>query len=515
MDAADPAWRATQIRLRMMARVGASNLVGAVLVFAYFTVLPSGPDDTGLQLSDDDVLSAWIFAAVMAFAMPTGFAVGSRQFQPVERWLAERRPPAPRDRSVALSQPARQAALSFALWMVGAAAFTALNIVFDNPPRVVLRVLVGTMLGGLTTSAACFLLVERYLRPVFALALEGEAPSNPSTVGVRPRLLLSWALGSGVPLLGILTVPLAPGVDRSDLVAPMMFLAAIGLVAGGVLLTIAAKSVAEPVESVREAMVSVQQGDLDARLPVDDGGEIGLLQAGFNRMASGLREREELRDLFGRHVGAEVARQAVERAAGLGGEQRDVSVLFVDLVGSTALAQRLTPTEVVELLNDFFAAVVATTSAEGGWVNKFEGDGALCVFGAPAEQPDHAARALRAARALATALSEGELDAGIGVSSGTVVAGNVGAEQRYEYTVIGDPVNEAARLTETAKAHPARALASETAVRAVGLEATHWARVGAVELRGRASLTVAYAPAQSGDEASALQARATPSSSTS
>jgi adenylate cyclase len=189
-------------------------------------------------------------------------------------------------------------------------------------------------------------------------------------------------------------------------------------------------------------------------------------------------------------------------------------VLFVDLVGSTAIAQNRPPNEVVALLNDFFGTVVRTVAAEGGWVNKFEGDGALCVFGAPADQPDHATRALRAARTLGTALGAG-LPAGIGVSSGPVVAGNVGAEQRYEYTVIGDPVNEAARLTETAKQHPGRVLASESAVGAAGDEAAHWRKIGTYELRGRSTPTVAYAPIQTGAEASALRTRSTPSSSTS
>jgi adenylate cyclase len=269
---------------------------------------------------------------------------------------------------------------------------------------------------------------------------------------------------------------------------------------------------------VRSGLERVQAGDLDTTVPVDDGGEIGMLQAGFNRMASGLREREQLRDLFGRHVGEEVARQAVEQSAGLGGEQRAASVLFVDLVGSTAIAQEQAPDDVVSMLNEFFGQVVRTVAAEGGWVNKFEGDGALCVFGAPADQPDHAARALRAARTLGVAQRD-HLPAGIGVTSGTVVAGNVGAEQRYEYTVIGDPVNEAARLTEEAKHHAGHVLASKSTVMSAGAEGSNWTEIGTFPLRGRSEPTVAFAPvdavAQSGADSSALQARSTPSSSTS
>jgi adenylate cyclase len=169
-------------------------------------------------------------------------------------------------------------------------------------------------------------------------------------------------------------------------------------------------------------------------------------------------------------------------------------------VGSSRLAQSRSAEEVVTLLNTFFAAVVERVDEEGGWVNKFEGDGALCVFGAPAAQPDHATRALRAARTLrrdllALALQHPELEAGIGVSAGAVAAGNVGAAQRFEYTVIGDPVNEAARLTEQAKTRPGGVLASEEAVaRATADERARWAVADEIELRGRAHPTLAYEP---------------------
>jgi adenylate cyclase len=276
-------------------------------------------------------------------------------------------------------------------------------------------------------------------------------------------------------------------------------LACIGLAAGSIATALVARSVAEPIEEVRRAVGRVHDGDLGAHVGVDDGGEVGMLQSGVNRMVDGLRERERLRDLFGRHVGVEVARQALEQATGLGGEQREVSVVFVDLVGSSALAEVLAPADLVDALNAFFAAVVAAMAAEGGWVNKFEGDGALCVFGAPATQPDHASRALRASRDLMSqvrslAVAHPGLDAGIGVSSGPVVAGNVGTEQRYEYTVIGRPVNEAARLTELAKRREGRVLAGEGALSRAGDESTHWVSLGTVALRGHASAVSIFEP---------------------
>jgi adenylate cyclase len=155
------------------------------------------------------------------------------------------------------------------------------------------------------------------------------------------------------------------------------------------------------------------------------------------------------------------------------------------------------PAEVVSLLNAFFAIVVDVVGLHRGWVNKFEGDGALCVFGVPIEDADAATHALAAARELRDRLQLelGEIRAGIGVSAGRVVAGNIGAARRFEYTVIGDPVNEAFRLTELAKLRPERALASEAALaRAEPAEAKSWLQSDEVTLRGRREATAISAP---------------------
>jgi adenylate cyclase len=271
-----------------------------------------------------------------------------------------------------------------------------------------------------------------------------------------------------------------------------LFLAGLTVVVGLFAMVMAARSVADPIAALRAALARVEAGDFSARVEVDDSSEVGLLEAGFNRMAAGLAEREALRDLFGRHVGRDVARSALEGTAALGGEERHVAVLFVDLIGSTSLAAARPPSEVVGLLNRFFRIVVDVVESRGGLVNKFEGDAALCVFGAPMRRPCPEADALAAARHMSARLGTElpEADVGIGVSAGSVVAGNVGAEQRFEYTVIGDPVNEAARLCELAKSRPERVLASEAAVAGADAEeAGHWELGDAVTLRGRSSET--------------------------
>jgi adenylate cyclase len=283
----------------------------------------------------------------------------------------------------------------------------------------------------------------------------------------------------------------------TSLAVTMITLGGVALVVGLWTTVLGARSIADPVHSVQAGMARVRDGDLDVTVPVYDGSELGLLQDGFNQMVEGLRERERIRDLFGRHVGADVAAGALEGQPSLGGDLRSVAVLFVDIVGSTRLAVELSPTEVVDLLNRFFAVVVETVDAHHGWINKFEGDAALAVFGAFGDRSDPAGHALATARHLDERLAAAvpELRAGIGVAAGDAVAGNIGAEHRFEYTVIGDPVNAASRLSELAKGRDDPVLASGEAVAAAGAdEARRWVPVDETVLRGRTTATVLCAP---------------------
>jgi adenylate cyclase len=385
-------------------------------------------------------------------------------------------------------------------WAVSAVAFGILNAALHGIGFAC--VLVATVwLGGETTCALAYLYFERALRPVTALALAARLPEQPVGPGVRGRLLVAWSLGTGVPILGVIVVGvvgLTKDVDAQYVAGAAIFLGAVAMAVGLLATTVAARAIADPVTSVRSALDRVAGGDLAAQVAIDDSSEVGLLQAGFNRMAEGLREREHIRDMFGRQVGHDVARAALDQGARLGGEEREIGAVFVDLAGSPTMALEMPPTEVVRLLNRFFRVVVDVVETAGGLVNKFEGDAALCVFGAPAASPDPAGDALRVARTLAERLEREvpEVGFGIGVSAGRAVAGNVGAEQRFEYTVIGDPVNEAARLCDLAKERQECAVASEAALaRAGDEEAAAWEVTDRTVLRGRLEATGVAIPA--------------------
>jgi adenylate cyclase len=255
------------------------------------------------------------------------------------------------------------------------------------------------------------------------------------------------------------------------------------------------RSISDPLREVVAAMAQVELGRLGEELDVYERSEMGRLQSGFNRMVAGLRERDRLRDLFGRHVGPEVVRRAIEENESLSGDERDVAILFIDLVDSTQLAATREPHEVAKVLNDFFRIVVAAVDERQGLINKFQGDAALAVFGAPLSIDDPASAALSTARGLAADLRRLPVDFGIGVSAGPVFAGNIGAENRYEYTVVGDAVNEAARLADRAKDFDGRVLCSAAAIeRADDAEQRSWAVQGSEMLRGRSRLTQISAP---------------------
>jgi adenylate cyclase len=475
-----------QVRAAVRNRLLLANVAGGSVVLAY------GQIAVGRSLAPEVGLLVTFAAFVGTFAVSAMLANvwAYMGFSRSVAWVYEGREPTDRERADALRLPWQSALRPLLFWIVGAALYAALAPTLGGAPALsVMKVVNGIVLGGLVTSTLGFLLIERSFSRLFALALAGEPPPRPATLGVRMRLMLAWAAGSSVPLLAIALDAMVPSDQRMPRAA-VIVLAFAGLGAGFLATFAVARSLADPLDGVRDAMGRVRDGDLGAQLDVDDGGEIGQLQAGFNNMVDGLRQRERVQDLFHRHVGRDVAVQALERGSGLGGEQRDASIVFVDLVGSTAMAEVLPPNEVVSTLNDFFDVVVRVVDGQGGWVNKFEGDGAMCVFGVPSTQPDHAARALVAARRLHEAIARladrhPGLAAGIGVSSGSVVAGNVGTEARYEYTVIGPAVNEAARLTDVAKGRAVKALASEETVQRAGREGERWRDVGTVALRGR------------------------------
>jgi adenylate cyclase len=494
---ADQSTHRLRVRIQLLLTVLliGTNLAGAGIVFVLSTLVipsPAPDDDTLLALK----IAVPVYVGVAIFVGASwGTAGGLR----AHRWVFEGRTPSDEERLRALGVPWFLTRIQAGLWLCATALFTMLAVLLQPERALTTALTVG--IASLVVGAIAYLFSEFALRPVAARALSGEERLHVRGLGVRRRVILFWGLGTGAPVAGLVIVAILAltlgDVSLTKLAIVVLVLGGVVLCFGMLVTWLNARAVVAPIIAVRNAMQEVEEGNLDVEVQVYDGTELGQLQAGFNEMVRGLRDREHLRDLFGRHVGKDVAEAAALGNVELGGETRVVSVLFVDIVGSTTLAAERDPAEVVGLLNRFFGVVVEEVDAHSGLVNKFIGDAALAIFGAPVELEDHATQALVSARSMARRLAEEvpELEAGIGVATGEAVAGNVGDETRFEYTVIGDAVNAAARLTELAKDVDCRLLATWDSVEAAGdEEAEHWERHDTVTLRGRSTETVLAAP---------------------
>ena len=498
-DPDEPGERVAQrVRRLTVIAILISNAVGAFVVAVYaVTALPKPELDE--SMSEIWLANLALGAIYVPFAMVVGVQWGRARVEkgPVgtAAWISSPEPPTEAQAAQVLRAPLRLVVVQGTLWIVAALLFMILNWTFD--PLLALGTGLTVLLGGVTTSTAAYVLGELALRPILAraLAARGADTDRRGVPGVATRWLLTWLLGTGVPVFGLMLVGFAAltpiDIDENALALTIIALTSIVLIFGAVVTVLAAYQTVHPIASIRQGLSRVQAGDMDAHVPVWDSTELGAVQSGFNDMVDGLREREKIRDLFGRQGGEDVAAQALATGVDFGGELRAVGVLFVDLVGSTALATRETPQTVVALLNRFLAVVVEVVEDCGGFINKFEGDAALAVFGAPTKIDNASGRALRAAREMSARLADEvpELTAVVGVAFGEAVAGHIGAERRYEYTVIGDPVNEAARLCDLAKTHDG-VLGSWTAVEAADEdERARWIRDGQTVLRGRSQAT--------------------------
>jgi class 3 adenylate cyclase len=270
-----------------------------------------------------------------------------------------------------------------------------------------------------------------------------------------------------------------------------------GMLAGALLAValavIVARRLTRPVVALTGAAARVASGDLSPSVPVRSRDEVGQLTHAFNAMVEGLRQREVIRNAFGRYVSPEVAQAVLASPEGLrlGGRKREVTVLMSDLRGYTRFAEHGDPAGVMEVLNDYLGRMADIVTAHGGTVNEFIGDAVFAIFGAPIEHADHAERAAATALAMLRAMDElneanvargrPRFEMGVGINTGEAVVGNIGSEQRTKYAVVGAAVNLAARVESCTVG--GQVLISESTVRYLGALADVAAPIHA-ELKG-------------------------------
>jgi len=458
------------IRRRLVRLVVLGNLGGAVLTFVYFREV-----DPILGGVAPGAAELAFFAFGFALLAVAGRIASARWMRPVRQ--AEARPPAGATSSLArrraLLMPEFMALVTFTGWAAAGLLWGVLwpllagRFVLEPALRQMFGI---TFVSGIFVAACMFFGVERIWRsnlPRLFPAGDLSAVGVPR-LGVRARMVAVLLIVSLLPMavLAIAALTRAQALLHADaaasaaiirnLIAVIAFLVIGGVAVSAGLASLVASSIARPLREVERAMRRVRDGTLDIRCTVVSNDEIGAVAEGFNGMVDGLRERERIRETFGRYVGPEVRDEILAGRADAGGVQHEVTILFADLRDFTPWVEATPAHEVVADLNAYFAEMDGAIRACGGVVLQFIGDEIEAVFGAPAANPHHADAAVAAARAMRSRLAawnagrtadgRRELRHGIGIHTGTVIAGNIGSGERVSYALVGDAVNVASRI---------------------------------------------------------------------
>jgi adenylate cyclase len=386
---------------------------------------------------------------------------GRRLFRLVEQWAAGHEI----DRASALEATYTWARGMVARVVVGNAVVGALVLVLvgaiagAGASRLVQYGMLGTAFGAAIPLPGVHSLMEAALRPA-RVAIAGDTGIGDSLPRSRP----TFAAWTNVSMLAVAFAYAVAGAmlaavfDRAR-EAPVLLLVigcaltlffAVPITVGGVF-----SPSLRPIRDLAEGTERVAAGDYSQRLPVVQDDDLGALAASFNRMQAGLAERQRLQAAFGTYVDPALAARLLEQGDDVfTGERREVTVMFVDVRDFTPFAEANTAEDTVARLNALFEIVVPAVVDAGGHVNKFLGDGALAVFGAPNDLANHADAAVSAAVLIHRLVAErfgGELRIGIGINTGKVIAGTIGGGSKLEFTLIGDTVNVAARVEQLTK----------------------------------------------------------------
>jgi len=448
------------------------NLGGALVTVAYFRFLhPAILKHSSLF----SLLELGYFVAAFLALVLTGRAVARRW----SRRLRDARGALPAGakgqslRRRALLVPTYLAALTFSGWVAAAViwgvAWPLLTDTFTLAGAV--RQSIGLIfVSGTVVTVYIFLATERIWRErIPQLFPDGDlAAANAPRLQVRTRLVILFMLMSVLPMVVLSVATLAranalmlaevetPALVIQNLIVIQLALVATGLVVALRLANYVSGSVSQPIRQLVASMQQVQAGNLAVRCPVVSNDELGEASEGFNQMVAGLREREEMRETFGKYVSPQVRDEILSGRARLEGGVRDVTILFADLRGFTTWVEDTDPADVVADLNAYFTEMDAAIRDHGGLVLQFIGDEIEAVFGAPLADDRHADQAVAAALAMQVRLDawnvtrrhdgKSELHHGIGIHSGNVVAGNIGSASRMSYSLVGDVVNVASRI---------------------------------------------------------------------
>ena len=319
------------------ATVLGTNVLGAVLIMLFVRYLIPMPEVAELSLNHLGLGTIGLVYVILAVVV--GVVVTAFLFRPVLEWQLR---PDDHDpnmvRNLVLRLPVLQTVIVVGVWAIGIAIITIAAAQISGP--LALAIGVSTSLACFVVAVLTYLQAERLVRPIAASALARRFEDSTLEPPIKHRLYMTWFTTSAVPMIGVLLLFDAQRrgffTDTPGELLPAVFALTIAaLITGLVGTAFVIMSVVDPIKELQDAINRVRRGEANTQVDIYDGSEIGVLQAGFNEMMRGLNERQRVRDIFGRYVGTEVAAKALEEKPELGGEDRRVAVLFIDVIGST------------------------------------------------------------------------------------------------------------------------------------------------------------------------------------
>ena len=371
-----------------------------------------------------------------------------------------------------------------------------------------IRFLIEMFLTGSVCFVVIYFLLEfinrKHFIPFFFPKGNIEECKGTIVLSIKTRFVIYFFAITVVPVFILYNVIIAVSIDKvkiEDILVNVTILMGV-LFAFGILLTyIISRSYQKPLIEMKNITSEIKKGNYKTRIQVVSNDEVGNLGESINEMAIGLKEKEFIKDTFGKVVDPRVRDHLLKGNIEMGGSLCESTILFTDIRGFTPMSEKYSPQIVVHLLNQFFEQMSSCIEKEDGLVNKYIGDAILAVFGAPIELENHADAAIRAAFAM---LEERDrlnkqletqgypvIRSGIGIHSGEVLAGNIGSQKRMEYTVIGDVVNVAARVEKLCKHTRRDLLITEATIKKL-IENYDLKAFAKVRIRGKSERIVLY-----------------------
>ena len=367
------------------------------------------------------------------------------------------------------------------------------------------------LFSGMTAWTLSYLAIEILNRTVLLPKVFPEGHISRQGFSFRPSfkhlMLFCFMVSSVFPVIILLSSYISVQINNGlELHGGVIFVSILLLVIAFIITTGLTKLILNPLKNLTEASKRIENGDYKSRVGIVTADELGVLSDSFNDMIVSLAEKEFMRDTFGKIVDPEVRDYLMKNSdiqnKTLGGETREITVLFCDIRNFTAMSESMEASEVVYVLNKYFTALGNEIAKHHGIINKYIGDAIMAIFGAPLEVNNSALNAYEAALDMRKALinvneelsSEGfpKVSFGIGIHTGNVFAGTIGAENRMEYTVIGDTVNTASRIESLCKTYRVDLLISSFAAQKAGLDENELKFIDDARIRGKSEPMKVY-----------------------